>query len=215
MYTSTLLVLSLLGAASLAFASDPDSVFDFCVADLNNSVLVNGFVCKDPKIANADDFFFTGLSKSDDPSGPLGLAAAPVGVSQIPGLNTLGLSLVRFDFALDGQNPPHTHPRASEILTVLEGSILVGFVTSFPDNRLISKVLQKGDVFVIPLGLVHFQMNVGKSSAAAIAALNSQNPGLIPVANTVFGSNPPISSDVLAKSFQVESKIIDLIKSKT
>ncbi|KAG9439533.1 hypothetical protein H6P81_019698 [Aristolochia fimbriata] len=215
--TTLLLVLSLLGTASLtALASDPAPLFDFCVADVNNPVVFNGFACKDPKHVKDDDFYFTGLAKAGDPSNPLGLAATPVGVTQVPGLNTLGLSLVRFDLAPAGLNPPHTHPRASEVLTVLEGSIYAGFVTSFPEFRLVSKVLEKGDVFVFPVGLVHFLINVGKngSNAVAWAALNSQNPGLIPVGNTVFGSKPPISSDVLAKSFQVDTKIIDLIKSK-
>ncbi|CAB4269043.1 unnamed protein product [Prunus armeniaca] len=32
------------------------------------------------------------------------------------GLNTLGISLTRIDFAPNGLNPPHTHPRASEFL---------------------------------------------------------------------------------------------------
>ncbi|GAA0167556.1 hypothetical protein LIER_22461 [Lithospermum erythrorhizon] len=75
-----------------------------------------------------------------------------------------------------GINPPHTHLRATEILTVLEGSLQVGFVTSNPENRLITKTLQKSDVFVFPVGLVHFQCNVGKWNAAVIAALSSQNP---------------------------------------
>ncbi|CAK9156160.1 unnamed protein product, partial [Ilex paraguariensis] len=96
-----------------------------------------------------------------------------------------------------GDNPPHTHPRATEILTVVEGLLEVGFVTSNPENCLITKVLQKGDVFVFPVGLIHFQRNVGYCDTVAIAALNSQNPGVITVANTVFGSKADISSDLL------------------
>ena len=88
-------------------------------------------------------------------------------VAQIPGLNTLGISFARIDYAPSGINPLHTHPRASEILTVLEGSLEVGFVTSNPENRLITDVLQKGDVFVFPINLVHFQRNVGTSNAVA------------------------------------------------
>ncbi|KAJ6967141.1 hypothetical protein NC652_004638 [Populus alba x Populus x berolinensis] len=62
--------------------------------------------------------------------------------------------MARIDYAPWGLIPPHSHPRATEILTVLEGRLLVGFVTSNPDNRLITKVLEKGDVFVFPIGLV-------------------------------------------------------------
>ncbi|XP_077242824.1 putative germin-like protein 2-1 [Tasmannia lanceolata] len=198
---------------SLAFASDPSPLQDFCVAVPNSQVLVNGFVCKDPKLAQADDFFFTGLDKPGNTSNQLGSKVTPVNVVQIAGLNTLGISMARIDFAPYGLNPPHTHPRATEILTVLEGTLYVGFVTSNPDNRLITKVLQKGDVFVFPEGLIHFQRNAGYGNAIAIAALSSQNPEVITIANAVFGSNPPISDDVLAKAFQVDKKVVDYLQS--
>ncbi|XP_076917413.1 putative germin-like protein 2-2 [Bidens hawaiensis] len=134
----------------------------------------------------------------------VGSNVTAVNVAQLPGLNTLGISMARIDFAPWGLNAPHTHPRATEILTVIEGSQLVGFVTSNPENRLFTKRLQKGDVFVFPEGLIHFQQNVGNGYALAIAALSSQNPGIITIANVVSGSNPDISADILAKAFQVD-----------
>ncbi|XP_068656279.1 germin-like protein 8-2 [Aristolochia californica] len=210
-----ILVIVLLSlAASLTFASDPSPLQDLCVADLNSNVRVNGFVCKDPKLAMANDFFFTGLNRVRIPTNAVGSNVTAVNVNQIPGLNTLGISIVRIDYAPYGQNPPHTHPRATEILTVLKGCLFVGFVTSNPENRLISKVLLEGDVFVFPVGLIHFQFNVGNTSAVATAALSSQNPGVITVANTVFGSKPKISAGILARAFQVEKKIVELIQSK-
>jgi oxalate decarboxylase/phosphoglucose isomerase-like protein (cupin superfamily) len=96
----------------------------------------------------------------------------------------------------------------------LEGSLQVGLVTSNPENRQITKVLQKGDVFVFPIGLVHYQRNVGSSKAFAIAALSSQNPGVITIANAVFGSKPEIASDILVKAFQVNKDVVDYIKTK-
>lgn len=173
------------------------------------SVLVNGFVCKNPKLAQANDFFFAGLDKPGNTSNPLGLGVTPVTATQVPGLNTLGISSVRIDYALNGLNPPHTHPRATEILVVLKGTLYVGFVTSNPENRLFTKVLKKGDVFVFPMGLIHFQLNVGKTNAVAIGSLSSQNPGVITIANAVFGSKPRILDDVLTKAFQVDKKVID------
>jgi quercetin dioxygenase-like cupin family protein len=137
-----------------------------------------------------------------------------VNVQQIPGLNTLGISLARIDFAPYGENPPHTHPRGTEILVVFEGSLLVGFVTSNTENRLFTKVLNKGDVFVFPIGLIHFQFNIGHTNAVAFAALSSQNPGVITIADAVFGSNPPINPDVLAKAFQLDKKIIEDLQKK-
>ncbi|CAL9016026.1 unnamed protein product [Prunus brigantina] len=212
---SKFLLLALLAiTSSIAFASDPSSLQDFCVADAKNSVLVNGLVCKDPKLAEANDFFFSGLHLAGNTSNAVGSRVTPVNVAQIAGLNALGISIARIDYAPWGINPPHTHPRASEILAVLEGSLKVGFVTSNPENRLITKVLEKGDVFVFPVGLVHFQQNVGYGNAVAIAALSSQNPGVITIANAVFGSKPDISADILAKAFQVEKNTVYNFQSK-
>lgn len=176
------------------------------------AVLVNGLTCKDPKLADANDFFFAGLHLAGNTSNAVGSWVTPVTVSQMPGLNTLGISMVRIDYAPWGINPPHTHPRASEILTILEGCLQVGFITSSPENRHISKVLQKGDVFVFPIGLIHYQRNLDSKNAIAIAALSSQNPGVITVANAVFGSVPDISSDVLAKAFQVDKNVINYLQ---
>ncbi|KAL0383764.1 UNVERIFIED_CONTAM: putative germin-like protein 2-1 [Sesamum calycinum] len=180
----------------LAFAFEPSPLQDFCVADSTSSARVNGQPCKSPALVQASDFSFSGLHLPGNTSNPNGSKVTPVSVAQLPGLNTLGISMVRIDYAPWGINPPHTHPRATEILTVLEGTLQVGFVTSNPDNSLITKTLQKGDVFVFPVGLIHFQHNVGTGNAVAIAALSSQNPGVITIANAVFGSKPDVSSDI-------------------
>ncbi|KAK4282361.1 hypothetical protein QN277_013748 [Acacia crassicarpa] len=216
MKTAHFALIALLALASSgAFAFDPSPLQDFCVAindtKTTGGVFVNGKFCKDPKLANANDFFFSGL-KQGDTSGSFGSSVTVVDITKILGLNTLGISLARLDFAPKGLNPPHTHPRATEILVVLEGTLHVGFVTSNPENRLFTKVLNKGDVFVFPIGLIHFQLNVGKTNAVAISGLSSQNPGLITIAKNVFGSNPPISSEVLAKAFQVDPKIINYLE---
>ncbi|KAJ9681991.1 hypothetical protein PVL29_018061 [Vitis rotundifolia] len=203
-------------ASSLASASDPSPLQDTCVAinDPKDGVFVNGKFCKDPKLASADDFFYYGLHIPGNVTNPVGSMVTPVNVEQIPGLNTLGISMARIDYAPYGQNPPHTHPRATEILVVLEGTLLVGFVTSNNENRLISKVLNKGDVFVFPIGLIHFQFNVGKTNAVALAGLSSQNPGVITIANAVFGSDPPIDPDVLARAFQLDEDVVKDLQSR-
>jgi len=181
---------------------------------LLHAVFVNGKFCKDPKLVSANDFFFSGLNSPRDTSNPLGSTVTLLNVDKILGLNTLGISLARIDFAPYGLNPPHIHPRGTEILVVLEGTLLVGFVTSNTDNRLFTKVLNAGDVFVFPIGLIHFQFNSGHTNAIAFAGLSSQNPGLITIANAVFGSNPPINADVLAKAFQLDRNVINYLQKK-
>ncbi|XP_042047924.1 putative germin-like protein 2-1 [Salvia splendens] len=203
-----------LSLAFVALAFEPSPLQDFCVADPTSSARVNGQACKSPASVVANDFSFSGLHMPGNTSNPNGSRVTPVSVAQLPGLNTLGISMARVDYAPWGINPPHTHPRATEILTVIEGSLQVGFVTSNPDNTLITKTLYKGDVFVFPVGLIHFQRNVGTGNAVAIAALSSQNPGVITIANAVFGSNPDISSDILAKAFQVDKTVVDWLQTK-
>ena len=177
-----------------------------------SAVFVNGKFCKDPKLVTADDFFRS-VNIPGNTTNKVGSNVTAVTVEQLPGLNTLGISLARIDFAPRGLNPPHTHPRATEFLVVIEGTLHVGFVTSNADgNRLFTKVLNKGDVFVFPIGLIHFQLNVGNTKAVAFAGLSSQNPGVITIANAVFGSNPPINQDVLTKAFQVDKNLVNYLQ---
>ncbi|KAF2292429.1 hypothetical protein GH714_022704 [Hevea brasiliensis] len=201
-------------AFSFADAFDPAPLQDICVAinDTKFGVFVNGKFCRDPVLVTADDFSFSGLNIPRNTTNQVGSNVTLLNVDKIPGLNTLGISLARIDFApYGGLNPPHTHPRATEILVVLEGTLYVGFVTSNP-NRLITKVLNAGDVFVFPIGLIHFQFNIGNTNAVAFAALSSQNPGVITIANAIFGSNPPINPDVLVKAFQVDKNVVNYLQ---
>ncbi|KAF3452403.1 hypothetical protein FNV43_RR02836 [Rhamnella rubrinervis] len=209
---STLVVLAL--ASFLASATDPGSLQDFCVAvnDTKTGLFVNGKFCKNPDDVVAEDFFTYGLDKPGDTSNKVGSIVTAVNVERIPGLNTLGVSLARIDFAPYGENPPHTHPRATEILVVVEGTLEVGFVTSNTQNKLFTKILNKGDVFVFPIGLIHFQFNRGHENAVAFSGFDSQNPGVITIADAVFGSDPPINPDVLTKAFQVGKNVIDYLQ---
>ncbi|KRG94453.1 hypothetical protein GLYMA_19G086000v4 [Glycine max] len=203
-----LLVAILALTSSVVSAYDPSPLQDFCVAAKEKD--------GDPKLVKPEDFFLHVEPGNTDNPNNAQVTPVSVSVDQLPGLNTLGISLARIDFAPKGINPPHTHPRASEILIVLEGTLYVGFVTSNQDrNRLFTKVLNKGDVFVFPIGLIHFQLNVGYGNAVAIAALGSQNAGTITIANALFKANPPISPEVLTKAFQVDQKLIDDLQKKS
>ncbi|MCL7028403.1 hypothetical protein MKW94_002453 [Papaver nudicaule] len=198
--------------SSFANATDPGPLQDFCVAakSMNQSVFVNGFFCKDPKLVVADDFYLPRYNRPYVITNPVGSIVTLASVFELPGMNTLGISLARIDYAVGGINPPHTHPRATEIITVMEGCIRVGFVTSSP-AKLFTKMLCKGDVFVFPRGLIHFQWNVGKKPAAALSSLSSQNPGTNRIADAIFGSKPFIDDAVLTKVFQVDKKVIDML----
>lgn len=197
---------------SLCLSADPDPLQDFCVRDLNATISVNGFPCKPVSDVTSDDFFFDGLIKEPDTNNAFSFGATQGNVLAFPGLNTLGLSMNRVDFAPGGVNAPHSHPRASESGVVIKGKVLVGFVTT--DGVYHYKVLTAGQMFIIPRGLVHFQYNVGSSKATLLTAFNSQLPGVVVASRTLFASNPSIPVEILSKAFQVDEGVINTIKSK-
>ncbi|KAG5588156.1 hypothetical protein H5410_048590 [Solanum commersonii] len=205
---------------SPVYAYDLNPLQDLCVAvnDSKASVLVNGKICKDPKLAKADDFFASGLNVRGNAVPQLGFAVNIVDVNKMPGLNTLGISIVRADLEPQGLAPLHTHPRATELITILEGTIYAGFLAPDAANifksRLFSKIMNPGDVFVIPQGLIHFQYNVGHKNATLLASFNSQNPGVVMIPSTIFASDPPILDDVLAKGFRLDKKVINELRKK-
>ena len=169
----------------------------------------------DPKLVTAKDFFTLGLNIPKNTNNKVGCNVTTLNVNKLPELNTLGIPLVHINYAPYGLNPPHTHPRGTEILVVVEGTLYVGFVTSNQQdgsNKLFTMVLNKGDMFVFPIGLIHFQFNTKHTPAVAFAGLSSQNTRVITIANAVFGSTPPINPDVLTKAFQVDKNVIDYLQ---
>jgi quercetin dioxygenase-like cupin family protein len=161
----------------------------------------------------AKDFFSNALASAGNTTGnALGSAVTSANVQTLPGLNTLGVSVSRIDFSPWGVNPPHVHPRATEVIFVLQGFLDVGFVTT--TNRLYARTVCAGEVFVFPRGLVHYQRNNGRGPAAVLSAFDSQLPGTQSVAEALFGASPPVPTDVLARSFQVDGGLVEEIKSK-
>ncbi|KAJ7550411.1 hypothetical protein O6H91_07G099600 [Diphasiastrum complanatum] len=185
-------------------AADADPLADFCVADLTKDLYLNGYPCKKPAIVTTDDFVFNGLTVPPQTNNSFGASAVFGFVGNFPGLNSLGISIARLDFAKGGLIPPHTHPRGSEIIYVVEGSLYAGFVTTH--NKLFAKVINKGDVMIFPRGLIHFQLNVGDAPAQAVVSLNSQSAGFQLIANSMFGSN--IKDEVLQKTFFLDQKTV-------
>ncbi|KAF7052142.1 hypothetical protein CFC21_060286 [Triticum aestivum] len=168
-------LLAMFFLAPAVLATDPDPLQDFCAADLDGkAVSVNGHPCK-PMSEAGDDFLFSSkLAKAGNTSTPNGSAVTELDVAEWPGTNTLGVSMNRVDFAPGGTNPPHIHPRATEIGIVMKG----------------------------------------KTEASMVVSFNSQNPGIVFVPLTLFGSNPPIPTPVLTKALRVEAGVVELLKSK-
>ena len=196
---------------AVAFAADADPINDYCVGDLKSSVMVNGLPCKAAAMVQSSDFLFSGLRNAADTNNSLGIAVTPgfAGVNY-PALNSQGLSLARFDYAKGGLVPAHTHPRASEVIYVTKGELYVGFVDTA--GKLFSATLKKGDVWLFPRGLVHFQLNVGGGHAVSVSVLNGQNPGVQLMASALFGSTPEIKDEILSKGFGITTEEVHAIK---
>ena len=103
-----------------------------------------------------------------------------------PGLDTLGVSLARIDYASLGPNPPHTHPRGTKILFVTRETLYAD------GNRFFAKTLREGSAIVVPL---ETQLNIRDTSAVAFVGFGSQNPAVVTIATAVLGSDRPIKPE--------------------
>ncbi|KAJ0230532.1 hypothetical protein HA466_0306440 [Hirschfeldia incana] len=113
----------------------------------------------------------------------------------IPDLNTLGVSLARIDYASGGLNPPHTHPRATKAVYVLEGTLDVGFLTT--TNKLRSLNLSR----TVTSLLSPKDSCISRRTMAlpVIAAFNSQLSGTQSLGATLFSSTSPVPDSILAQ----------------
>ncbi|CAM6095580.1 unnamed protein product [Calypogeia fissa] len=210
-------VLLVLVAAAVIKASDPDPTQDFCVADLSSPYgsLMNGWPCKPVASVTAQDFAFSGLAYAANLTNNIFEADVQFGfVRNWPALNTMGLSLARLDLNPGGIIMPHTHNLASEILFCLEGEIYTGFVTTsdHPDkpNQVYAKVVKKGEAFLFPRGLLHFQLNKGNVPAVSLNALNAHDPGIQMMPISLFASG--IDPELLTKAFLMTDEEVASLK---
>lgn len=212
-HLALLLLAVLLPAAATA---DPDAVQDFCVPDAGRGRpvelnLIRSYPCRSPANLTAGDFAFSGVRAAGNFSADTGFAGVSVTPAQFPGLHTLGMSFARADLsAAGGVNPPHYHPRATETALVLAGRVYAGFVDT--GGRLFAKVLVEGEVMVFPRGMVHFQLNVGDQPATVYGTFNSENPGIVRIPATVFGSG--IRDAVLERAFGLTAEELRRIEKR-
>ncbi|KAM0953139.1 hypothetical protein DsansV1_C02g0020851 [Dioscorea sansibarensis] len=109
-----------------------------------------------------------------------------------------------------GVVPAHTHPRANELIVVLQGTVSVGFIST--GNKVYNKTLQAGDVYIFPQGLVHFQLNVGSGQAKVLAFFGGSSPGIQTIATSLYGNDLP--SDVVAKIISSGVNDVKRLKAK-
>ncbi|CAI9292322.1 unnamed protein product [Lactuca saligna] len=193
-----LLLVSCATYLQVSMAGDPDILTDF-ITPPNVGLPLDG-----------NFFTFTGMRALVGAPFPTAFKVLKASMAEFPALNGQSVSYAILQFPNGTVNPPHTHPRASELLFVLMGSLEVGFVDT--TNKLFSQTLQQGDIFVFPKGLVHFQFNSdSKNPALALSAFGSASAGTVSVPNSVFNST--IDDQILAMSFKTDVATIQKIKS--
>ncbi|XP_057471981.1 germin-like protein 9-3 [Actinidia eriantha] len=194
------LVLSLLLAFAItispkASASDPDIISDFIIPQ--NCTSVDGSC-----------FTFTGM-RGIFYHFPKTFTVTKVSMAEFPALNGQSVSYAVLEFPAGNINPPHTHPRAAELLFLVSGTLEVGFVDT--KNVLYTQTLKDGDIFVFPKGLVHFQYNRNhQEPALAISAFGSASAGTSSVPVSVFATG--IDDEILAKAFKTDIGTIKKLK---
>jgi hypothetical protein len=88
-----------------------------------------------------------------------------------------------------GMNLPHTHPRATEINFSVDSDFEVGF---YQENGafFVMNMVHKNQAAVFPQGAIHFEQNLNCEPATFVAAFNSEDPGVLTIANAFFGNIP-------------------------
>ncbi|KAJ7931071.1 RmlC-like cupin domain-containing protein [Mycena leptocephala] len=117
-------------------------------------------------------------------------------VDNFPILEELGVAGAVSFIEPCGLNIPHSHPRASEFFTVIEGILDTGFVQENGFNTEIETQLGKYQATVFPMGSIHYQQNPTCSPAAFVAAFNNEDPGRSDIATNFW----MFSSDVIDAS---------------
>lgn len=115
-------------------------------------------------------------------------------------------------------NSPHTHPRATEWLTVVDGTLEAGFMleNGFLANPAtgaltteISSSLSAFQGTIFPMGSIHFQFNPTCKPATFIATLNSADPGTSQVAQNFFFLDDEIVDITLGENVEINGLNID------
>ncbi|KAI3419908.1 Ribonuclease [Psidium guajava] len=185
-----------LSAFQMTSAGDPDISSDFVVPP--NVTAVDG-----------NFFTFTGMRALMSLDLPTAFKVTKVSAAEFPALDGQSVSMAVLEYSAGSVNPPHTHPRASELLFLLYGSLQVGFVDT--TNKLFTQTLQSGDMFIFPKGLVHYQYNANATDIAiALSAFGSANAGTVSLPASVFTTG--IDSGILAKSFETNVSTIEALK---
>ncbi len=155
---------------------------------------------------NASDFVFDLTKGPSVTLGPGGTTRLAI-LDTFPALESGGISMLLTNLDPCAINLPHVHPRATELLFVLKGSMKTTFVEE-NGGRTIVNVVNASQTTVFPRGLIHEEHNIDCEPAAFISAFSNEDPGAQFVANSLF----TIPQEAISASLNVENFTIDSLR---
>jgi len=131
--------------------------------------------------------FTSGLGTTSSAGGNVTVAS----VANFPALFANGMAMAVAQIGPCGMNTPHTHPRATEILYLVNGEMETGFIEE-NGARFVNNALTKGQGMLFPQGSIHYQINTGCDPLLFVAALSDEDPGTTQIAQRFFGLPPDV-----------------------
>ena len=135
-YSLVLVAVALVSMPLAIVAGDPDILTDFVVPTMWGIPMnITGYY-----------FTYTGFAAYELPV--ITFSAQKASMKEFPALEGQSVSYAKLMFPPGTVNPTHSHPRAAELLLVIEGALSVGFIDTA--GKLYTKDLVAGDMFVFP-----------------------------------------------------------------
>jgi hypothetical protein len=136
-----------------------------------------------------------------------GGSISAMNIENMPALLGQGMGITCIFLEPCAINLPHTHPRATEGLFVIEGEdILMGFVLE-NGGKVFNNVLRVGMATFFPRGSIHFEINRSCKRAILLPVFNSEDPGVqTTLTNLLFNEDDVLS--VTTRLSKIELNIL-------
>ena len=113
-----------------------------------------------------------------------------------PALVGTGVSMTLGFLGPCGFNTPHTHPRGTEINVVVQGALRAEFIQENGAPNFVANLTQY-QMTVFPMGAMHTEFNPLCTPSTFVAGFNSEDPGVMQIAQTFFNFAPDLVQAVL------------------
>lgn len=186
------LLLSVLGLAAATASESSNPTADALLAEVGPS----GFVYQ-PSAAN-----------NSQTQTSLGAATQRRTAEEWPALTGAGISQNSFVLAACALRTPHVHPNAVGLLYAVQAENLqVGFTTT--SGAPVVNNISTGGSAVFPIGLVHYQLNLGCSDAVYTISYSSDMPQTQQTVPSLYA----LPDEALATALGISTAQVNSIKS--